>query len=90
MNYKRKQVGSKSMWVHTYPNGAEVAISYTTPIAAYIPALGFIKTKEKFSVTTTRHVGVWVKSHGYPLVTEVEHAEIDKWVDDLYYMKWEG
>lgn len=58
MNYKRTQVGSKSMYIHSYPNGAEVAISYQTPIAAYIPGLGFIKTREKFSQTTSRHVGV--------------------------------
>ncbi len=90
MRYERKQVGSKSMWLHRYPNGAEVAISYTTPIAVYIPALGFIKTNVKFSSTTTRHVGVWAKSHGYPLVTEVEHREIVRWVNDLYDMKWEG
>lgn len=90
MYFTRKQVGSKSMWIHRYPNGAEVAISYKTPVAAYIPALGFLKTKERFSDTTTRHVGVWVKSHGYPLVTEVEHREIVRWVNDLYDMKWEG
>jgi hypothetical protein len=89
MNYKRKQVGSKSMWIHTYPNGAEVMISYQTPIAAYIPALGFLKTKEKFSATT-RHGGVWAKSHGYPLVTEVEQAEIVRWVEDLNAMRMEG
>lgn len=90
MNYKRKQVGSKSMWIHTYPNGAEIAVSYNTPVAAYIPGLGFLKTKERFSQTTSRHVGVWVKSHGYPMVTEVEQAEITRWEHDLYTMKMEG
>ena len=90
MYFKRKQVGRKEMWVHTYPNGAEVMISYKTPVAAYIPALGFLKTKEKFSQTTTCHVGVWAKSHGYPLVTEVEQAEIVRWVEDLNAMRMEG
>lgn len=90
MNYTRKQVGSKSMWLHTYTNGAQIVRSYLTPVAAYIPAVGFIKTDKKFSVTTTRHIGVWAKMNGYPLITAAPHAEIVKWEYDLNAMRMEG
>lgn len=90
MNYTRKQVGSKSMWVHTYTNGAQIVRSYVTPVAAYIPGLGFFKTDEKFSVTTTRHIGVWAKMNGYPLVTALPQADIEEWEDTLGNMRMEG
>jgi hypothetical protein len=90
MNYTRKQVGSKSMWIHTYPNGAEIAISYQTPVAAYIPGLGFFKTDEKFSVTTTRHIGVWAKMQFNPLITAIPQEEIEQWEDDLNAMRMGG
>ena len=90
MNYTRKQVGSKSMFIHTFPNGAQIVRSYLTLVAAYIPGLGFFKTTEKFSTTTTRHIGVWAKMNGYPLVTALPQADIEEWEDTLGNMRMEG
>jgi hypothetical protein len=90
MQYTRKQVGSKQMFIHTYTNGAQIVRSYVTPVAAYIPALGFFKTDEKFSATTTRHIGVWAKMQGYPLITAVPQADIEEWEDTLGNMRMEG
>ncbi len=90
MNYTRKQVGSKSMFIHTFPNGAQIVRSYLTPVAAYIPGLGFFKTDESFTPTTRRHIGVWAKMNGYPLVTALPQADIEEWEDTLGNMRMEG
>ena len=39
---------------------AVVFFSYNTPVAAFVPGNGYIKTAEKFSVTTSRHVNRWL------------------------------
>lgn len=56
------------------PNRTEVRIgdltvffSYSTPVAAYVPALGWVRTAEKFSVTTSRHINQWLD--GVPALT---------------------
>jgi len=36
--------------------GREVLISYRTPVAAFIPGVGYVKTSRKYSKTTSRHV----------------------------------
>jgi hypothetical protein len=39
---------------------ATVLFSYNTPVAAHLPALGWVRTAQKFSVTTSRHVNRWL------------------------------
>lgn len=41
-------------------NGDKILFSYETPVAAYLPDVGFIRTEQKFSVTTSRHVNAWL------------------------------
>ena len=50
-------------------NGTQVFFSYKTPVAAYCPSRGYIKTAKHWSVTTTRHINKWLK--GITEVTEV-------------------
>jgi hypothetical protein len=41
-------------------NGTKVVFSYSTPVAAFIPGTGLVKTGTRYSVTTTRHVNRFV------------------------------
>jgi len=44
-------------------NGNKVLFSYETPVAAYTETLGYIKTTQKYSATTTKHVNNWAGYH---------------------------
>ena len=40
--------------------GCTVLFSYETPVAAYTPTQGYIRTSKKWSVTTSRHINKWL------------------------------
>ena len=40
--------------------GTQVFFSYKTPVAAFIPGMGYVKTSTKWSVTTTKHINIWL------------------------------
>ena len=42
-------------------NKGQVLFSYKTPVAAYTPSLGYIKTATKWSSTTSRHINKWLE-----------------------------
>ena len=42
-------------------NKGQVLFSYKTPVAAYTPSMGYIKTATKWSRTTTRHINKWLE-----------------------------
>lgn len=44
--------------VHT-DDGKIIFYSYSTPVAAFIPGEGYLKTDQKHSVTTSKHVNAW-------------------------------
>jgi hypothetical protein len=50
-----RQLGSNQSKV-IYKNGTEVFFSYETPVAAYVPEIGYCKTEKKWSRTTSRHL----------------------------------
>jgi hypothetical protein len=54
------------------PDGTRVLYSYKTPVAAYVVGRGYLRTKEKFSSTTSRHINRWLGNCG----EEVEQWEI--------------
>lgn len=39
-----------------FRNGTEIFFSYHTPVAGFVSGLGYFKTSEHYSVTTTRHI----------------------------------
>lgn len=41
-----------------------VLFSYRTPVAAYDPDLGWIRTNKHYSQTTTRHINQWMGKIG--------------------------
>lgn len=40
---------------------ATVLYSYETPVAAYVSGRGYVRTADKFSKTTSRHISEWLK-----------------------------
>ena len=42
-----------------FNDGMKVLFSYETPVAAYVPERGYIKTSYKCSQTTSRHINRW-------------------------------
>ena len=63
--------------VVSYPDGTEVFFSYSTPVAGYHPDLGYVKTKQYYSQTTTRHINKYLESC---TVKEVDQDVINKLV----------
>jgi hypothetical protein len=53
-------------------DGTTVLFSYTTPVAAFAPGVGFIRTEESFSASTTKHINKWIKKNGSPKSTVME------------------
>ena len=47
--------------VLSFTNGAEVFFSYKTPVAAYCPLRGYIRTEQFWSSTTSRHINKWLR-----------------------------
>lgn len=40
-------------------NGTEILFSYSTPVAAFVPGRGYVKTDRRYSVTTSKHINGW-------------------------------
>ena len=56
-------------------NGTQIFISYKTPVAAYLPEKGYVRTDKFWSVTTSRHINKWLQ--GVTNVTEIEQSVLD-------------
>jgi len=57
-----RQLGSNQSKL-TFADGREVFFSYETPVAAFIPSLGYVKTSKKWSRTTSRHISNFSKCY---------------------------
>jgi hypothetical protein len=82
-----KKIGQQSVAEHRYENGAVILVSYTTPVGAYIPGLGFLETDCRWSRTTSKHISQWKGRHGYPLVARVPQEDINNWLQKLDGLK---
>ena len=45
----------------TINDGTQIFFSYRTPVAAYLPEKGYVRTSQFWSVTTSRHINKWLK-----------------------------
>lgn len=57
-------------------NGTRILFSYDTPVAAYIPGEGYIKSERFFSRTTTGHVSQFAKGNMARTVTHETMAKL--------------
>ena len=53
----------------SFNDGTEVFFSYKTPVAAYLPEKGYVKTDTFYSVTTSRHINKWLPTKDVPEVS---------------------
>ena len=60
----------------SFTNGTQVFFSYKTPVAAYCPSRGYIRTAQFWSSTTSRHINKWLK--GITEVTEVPQTVLQE------------
>ena len=56
---KLQQLGSNKTKL-VYGNGTEIFFSYDTPVAGCSKELGYFKTEQKFSRTTTKHINSYI------------------------------
>ena len=54
-----KPVKSNMTELHTN-NGNVILFSYQTPVAAMIRGEGYVRTEQKYSVTTSKHITQWL------------------------------
>ena len=81
MIYQTKKLGAnkKVIW---YDNGVQVLISYTTPVAAYLPqgdGSGYVRTETYYSKTTSRHINSWLEGVN---TENVAQSVLDKLIKD--------
>jgi len=57
-------------------NGVAVLVSYHTPVAAYIPGRGYVRTAERYSRTASKHVHQWIGIETAEAVPQSELAAL--------------
>ena len=65
---------AKNVTELTTNDGTVVLFSYETPVAAELPAGGFVRTAKGYSQTTTKHINKWLDGRHADFVPQ---AEID-------------
>ena len=55
--------------------GTQIFFSYRTPVAAYLPSKGYVRTERFWSKTTSRHINKWLQ--GVNNVSEVSQTVLD-------------
>lgn len=66
--------------------GVVVFFSYKTPVAAFIPGTGYLRTNHKWSRTTSKHINQWLRrmtGSGSYAATEVDQYVFDKLVGGI-------
>jgi hypothetical protein len=54
-------------------DAGSILYSYSTPVAAFVPGRGYLRTDQHYSVTTSRHVNAWARGGAV-----VPQSEIDR------------
>lgn len=57
-------------------NGVEILFSYSTPVAAFIPGRGWVRTDKYHSKTTSAHINKWIPEDVD--AAKIPQAELDK------------
>jgi hypothetical protein len=76
---KVQPIGSNQTQV-SLADGTEVLFSYSTPVAALVPGKGWIRTAEKWSTTTSKHVNAWLRKNCGGTVQSVPQWDLDQLV----------
>jgi len=57
-------------------DGTQVLVSYGTPVAAFVPGIGYARTDRKWSQTTSRHISKWLQGADSKVMAQ---DFFDKW-----------
>lgn len=57
-------------------DGVTVLVSYSTPVAAFVPGQGVLRTEKWFSRTTSKHITKWINAN-FPTATQTTVAQAD-------------
>jgi hypothetical protein len=68
-----KQLAPNQTELHK-DDGTIIFVSYETPVAAFVDGFKWIRSSEKYSVTTSKHVNKWLAGLN---VETVPQAQID-------------
>lgn len=82
---KAKRIRSTNAHVVTCDDGTQILFSYTTPVAVYLPELGYYRTSQRYSVTTSRHVNAWASYVGTMTEGELTKVAFEK-LHELTYL----
>lgn len=52
---------SKNVIIKRLSDNREVLLSYGTPVAAFIPTLGYVKSDARYSVTSNKHANQYAR-----------------------------
>ena len=74
---KLRNTGSNQAVIE-FNDGTEILFSYETPVAGFKPGMGYFKTAQFFSNTTSKHVNSYVGSNP----TILPQSEIEDMVTD--------
>ncbi len=58
----------------------DILFSYKTPVAARLPSGRFLRTKQKYSITTTKHINQWLKANNAVNIDAVPQSRIEELV----------
>lgn len=72
---KLKLIGPNQTELHL-GDSLVVFFSYETPVAAFVPGRGFLRTDYKWSVTTSKHINHWLNSANAESVPQFELNEL--------------
>lgn len=56
---KINSIGSNQTQI-SMNDGTEILVSYSTPVAAFIPGQGYVRTEKFWSNTTSKHTNRWL------------------------------
>lgn len=56
-------------------DGTVILFSYKTPVAAFVPGQGYVRTNHKWSRTTSKHINAWLRNVG--IVGSVDQSYLD-------------
>ena len=71
---KLNVIGANQTLVHL-PVGS-ILFSYETPVAAYVSGRGYVRTAEKFSKTTSKHINQFLNGANAEVVPQSEIEDL--------------
>ena len=58
----------------------DILFSYQTPVAARLPSGRFLRTSQKFSITTSKHINQWLRANNAEDIEAVPQSRIEELV----------